>query len=116
MNRGTTLGLLVGLLLGNLISPLRAQEPWPATEVCNDELLADYARREELIFDLVAYMHECRWRYGGCAPDSTWVQDETNRRWLAAHPEIVQRQREEREAWYVERTRELVLEEEHGGR
>jgi len=59
MIRGTALGLLVGLLFGSLISPLRAQDPapWPAPEVCNDELLADYERREGLIFDLMMMLH-----------------------------------------------------------
>ena len=118
MTRGTALGLLVGLLLGGLISPRRAQDPapWPAPEVCNDALLADYERREGLIFDLMVDLTECRERYGGCAPNSTWVRDHLERRWLAEHPEIALRRQEERESWEAERIRELESAEEHEGR
>lgn len=113
--RNTALGLLLGLLLGSLISPLRAQDPapapWPIPEVCNDALLADYQLREELIFDLMMDLHECRLRYGGCAPGSTWYLDYVDRRWRDDHPEIAGREAEEREAWHREVEAEIEAEE-----
>lgn len=87
--------LVLGMLFGSMVGSLRAQEP----EVCNEELLEDYALREELIFDLMMQVRECRWRYGGCAPDSTWVMDYTNSLWLASHPEVVRSRSAEVERW-----------------
>lgn len=92
--------LLIGVVLvWTLCSDLHAQapRPWPEPEVCNEALLADYQRREELIFDLMMYLHECRERFHGCEPNSYWTLEESRRLWLEAHPEIERRQRFERE-------------------
>lgn len=44
-------------------------DPWG----CGEAMANDY---EDLIFDLVwSDLYECRERYGGCAPDSTWAHD-----------------------------------------
>lgn len=100
-----------GVILVVLSVSAQEPAPWPAPEVCNEELLADYRLREELISDLMMDLQECRLRYGGCAPGSTWLLEEINRRWLAEHPEIERREREEREAWHREMERELEAEE-----
>jgi len=100
--------LLGVVLVWTFCSDLHAQTspPWPAPEVCNDALLEDYQRREELIFDLVMYMHECRERFGGCSPDSNWAWEEGVRRWRADHPREVLRERDEHERFIRELTEE----------
>lgn len=103
-----TAGVVAGSMAG---ARAQAPEPWPAPEVCNDELLADYAERERLIGDLMMDLRECRLRYGGCAPGSTWVIDERRRRWREAHPEIVRREEEARERWHREMETEMEAEE-----
>jgi hypothetical protein len=98
MKARTLMGVL---LIWVFCSDLQAQvpAPWPEPEVCNDALLEDYQRREELIFDLMMYMEECRLRYGGCAPDSTWTLDDAERRWRTAHPDAARDEVEERAHW-----------------
>ena len=107
------MGVGLGVALGPLVIPTQAQEPalWPAPYVCDDELLADYELREELIFDLMMDMRECRQRFGGCAPDSTWVLDQERRAWREDHPETQEQREEREERERREREQERVMEE-----
>ena len=96
MNVGAVFGFVLGALL--MYQPPTAPRTCPpmSTWDCGESMAGAY---EENISALLEYMRECRDRFGGCEPGSTWVWDEIRRRELEADPELAAREAAREAEW-----------------